>query len=192
MIDSHVISETGWHGRARHVPSCNCDERPTRTAVQLIVIHNISLPPGKFGGDSVERLFTNRLDPAAHPYFSEIADLKVSAHFLVTRVGALTQFVSTDRRAWHAGASEWRGRERCNDYSVGIELEGTDHQAYTAKQYLRLGALARALVERYPSIAGVAGHSEIAPARKTDPGPAFDWRRFMVQSGMPRAFRKLT
>ena len=140
----------------------------------------------------MERLFTNRLDPQAHPYFAGIADLKVSTHFLISRTGALTQFVSTNDRAWHAGVSEWRGRGRCNDYSVGIELEGTDELAYTAKQYVRLCTLARALVGRYPSIEGVVGHSEISPGRKSDPGRAFDWGRFMGQSGLPQGFRNLT
>ena len=192
MVGGRSISEAGWYGPARRVASANADGRPTNAVVELIVIHNISLPPGRFGGDSVERLFTNRLDPESHPYFADIASMRVSAHFLVSRTGALTQFVRTTCRAWHAGASEWRGRTRCNDYSVGIELEGTDDQAFTGKQYLRLGALARALVRRHPSIVGVAGHCEIAPGRKTDPGPAFDWRRFMVQSGLPQGFRNLT
>jgi AmpD protein len=192
MTGTRSISDAGWHGRARHVPSVNWDARPASTAVQLIVIHNISLPPGNFGGDAVERLFTNRLDPDAHPYFAGIAHMKVSAHFLVSRAGVLTQFVSANHRAWHAGVSEWRTRRRCNDFSVGIELEGTDRQAYTARQYRCLGALARTLVKRYPSIAGVAGHSEIAPGRKTDPGPAFDWGRFMRESGLPQGFRKLS
>ena len=192
MAGKHAISEAGWYGHARRVPSANSDDRPAGVVVALIVIHNISLPPGRFGGDSVERLFTNRLDPDAHPYFSGIAALRVSAHFLVSRTGGLTQFVSTSRRAWHAGTSEWRGMGRCNDYSIGIELEGTDERPYTGKQYLRLGALTRALVGRYPSIIGVAGHSEIAPDRKTDPGPAFEWKRFMTQSGLPQGFRNLT
>ena len=192
MTGAHGNSTLGWYQRARHICSSNADDRPVGTQVELLVIHNISLPPGKFGGNSVEQLFTNSLDPDAHPYFAGIVALRVSAHFLISRAGALTQFVSTDRRAWHAGMSSWRNRAGCNDFSVGIELEGTDQIPYTFKQYRRLGSLSRALVECYPSITGVAGHNEIAPGRKTDPGPAFDWRRFMAQSGLPQRFRNLT
>ena len=186
------ISPQGWHRRARPVPSPNADNRPEGEVVELIVIHSISLPPGEFGGKAVEQLFTNRLQAADHPYFVAISNLRVSAHFFISRNGALTQFVDSTRRAWHAGVSRWRGRERCNDFSVGIELEGADDRPFTAKQYRRLGALIRALMCRHPSIAGVAGHSEIAPQRKTDPGPAFDWLRLMAQTGLPQRFRKLT
>ena len=190
-VRTGVFSDAGWHARARRVPSPNADDRPAGTRVELVVIHNISLPPGRFGGDAVERLFTNTLSAMDHPYYAGIAALKVSAHFFISRTGALTQFVSTDHRAWHAGVSSWRRRGRCNDFSVGIELEGTDEHPYTLKQYRRLAALNRALIGRYPSIQGVCGHSEIAPGRKTDPGQAFDWRRFMVQSGLPQRFRRL-
>lgn len=156
--------------------SPNADRRPPGVAVTLVVVHGISLPPGRFGGDAIERLFTNRLDPAAHPSFGDLAALRVSAHFLVRRDGSLVQFVGCDDRAWHAGASAWKGRERCNDYSIGIELEGTDDRAYTAAQYRRLARLIRRLRRRYP-LDDLAGHSDIAPGRKTDPGPAFDWDR---------------
>ena len=141
------------------------------------MIHAISLPPGEFGGPGIEELFLNCLDPAAHPYYREIAPLRVSAHFLVRRDGALVQFVPCGRRAWHAGASAWRGRDRCNDFSVGVELEGTDDRPFETAQYERLATLTRALQARYP-IADIAGHSDIAPGRKTDPGPYFDWAHF--------------
>ena len=159
------------------MPSPNCDARPEGTAITLVVIHNISLPPGRFGGSAIAELFTNRLDSDKHPYFATVARLRVSAHFLIGREGALTQFVPCARRAWHAGASSWRGRENCNDFSVGIELEGADDVPYAAPQYLALVALIAALRRAYPSLrnAAVVGHSDIAPGRKTDPGPAFDW-----------------
>lgn len=148
--------------------------------VDLLVVHGISLPPGEFGGPFIADLFTNRLDSSLHPYFREIEDLRVSAHALIRRDGEVIQFVSFDRRAWHAGQSSFLGRGRCNDYSVGIELEGADDVAYTDAQYRRLAALARALMRAYPGISGarMAGHSDVAPGRKTDPGPAFDWTRF--------------
>ena len=164
----------GWLAGVRRVRSPNADARPDGTPVTLVVVHGISLPPGRFGGDAIERLFTNRLDPRAHPYYASLAGLRVSAHFLVRRDGALLQFVPCDARAWHAGTSRFDGRERCNDYSIGIELEGTDERPYTAKQYARLAALVRRLRRRWP-IAAIAGHSDVAPGRKTDPGPAFDW-----------------
>ena len=162
---------------ARQVPSPNRDARPTPRDISLVVVHGISLPPGQFGGDAIENLFTNGLDPGADPYFASIAGLRVSAHFLVRRDGALTQFVACSERAWHAGQSTWRGRERCNDFSVGIELEGCDDVPYAGAQYAILARLVRALGRRYP-IEDVVGHSDIAPGRKTDPGPAFDWARF--------------
>jgi len=171
-----VVDAAGWHRRATRRKSPNCDDRPQGTRISLLVVHGISLPPGHFGGDEVERLFTNRLDPGAHPYFAGLADVRVSAHFLIRRNGALLQFVPCARRAWHAGVSAWQGRERCNDFSIGVELEGTDTRAYTARQYERLARLIRALKSRYP-IADLAGHSDIAPGRKTDPGAAFDWPR---------------
>lgn len=164
----------GWLDTAEHRESPNFGERPAGAAVSLVVVHNISLPPGEFGGDWVEDFFLNRLDPAAHPYFAEIADLQVSAHFYVRRDGHVVQFVGCDRRAWHAGRSTWCGRDNCNDYSVGIELEGCDEQAFTDAQYAALWRLIDALRQRYP-IAAIAGHSDIAPGRKSDPGPYFDW-----------------
>lgn len=159
--------------------SPNFDDRPDGSAVDLIVVHNISLPPGQFGGSGIVDLFTNRLDPAEHPYYREIEHLRVSSHFLVRRDGELIQFVACGKRAWHAGQSEWQGRGRCNDFSVGIELEGADDVPFEDVQYLQLARLARALRRAYP-IADCVGHSDIAmpPGRKTDPGPHFDWPRF--------------
>jgi AmpD protein len=159
--------------------------------VELVVLHNISLPPGRFGGPGVEQLFTNRLDPDEHPFYREIAGLRVSAHFFLRRDGTLLQFVSCHERAWHAGVSRWRGRGKCNDFSIGIEIEGTDQQPYTQRQYARLRTLTAGLLAAFPSIGGVAGHSEIAPGRKTDPGPSFDWARFMREAGLPSAWRAL-
>lgn len=148
----------------------------------LVVVHGISLPPGQYGGPEIEALFTNTLDSAAHPYFSEIAHLEVSAHFLIRRAGEVVQFVSTDERAWHAGASSWKGREQCNDFSIGVELEGCDEEAYTDSQYDALNQLLGALTKQYPDIRhdAIVGHSDIAPGRKTDPGPAFDWSRVVA------------
>ena len=163
----------------RYVESPNHDERPAGTAVTLLVLHSISLPPGEYGGDAIERFFTNRLDPAAHPYFAGIAALRVCAHFLVRRSGELVQFVPTGRRAWHAGASTWRGRTRCNDFSVGVELEGLDDAPFAEAQYAPLARLTRALQRRLP-IRDVAGHSDVAPGRKSDPGAGFDWARFLA------------
>jgi N-acetyl-anhydromuramoyl-L-alanine amidase len=170
------IDHAGVAPAVRQVPSPNCDARPPGVGVELIVLHGISLPPGEYGGDGIARLFTNRLDPAAHPYYATIAQLRVSAHFLVRRCGELVQFVACSQRAWHAGASCWNGRERCNDFSIGIELEGTDDEPYEDGQYAALGRLLDALRARYP-IAAIVGHRDIAPGRKTDPGPAFDWAR---------------
>ena len=170
------LSDEGLVREARQIPSPNCDERPPGMAVELLVIHNISLPPGEFGGTGIIDLFTNRLDPTAHPYYVQIAHLRVAAHFLIRRDGELIQFVACAKRAWHAGASQWRGRERCNDFSIGVELEGTDASGYTEQQYGALATLASVLARRYPQLA-VAGHAEIAPGRKTDPGPSFDWSR---------------
>ena len=143
------------------------------------MVHSISLPPGEFGGDAIERLFTNRLDPAAHPYFREIAGLKVSSHFLIRRDGELVQFVPVARRAWHAGVSSWRGRERCNDFSIGVELEGTDDGPFTDAQYACLASLVAALKAKHP-LRDIAAHSDVAPGRKNDPGPRFDWRRLLA------------
>lgn len=171
-----MIDQAGWLEGAVRVPSPNCDVRPPGEIITLVVVHNISLPPGEFGGPGVEALFTNQLDPAAHPYFEKIKDLRVSAHFFIRRDGHLMQFVPCALRAWHAGVSSWHGRERCNDYSIGIELEGTDEAPFTEAQYVSLNQLLSELRQAYP-IAAVAGHSDIAPGRKTDPGPCFDWGR---------------
>jgi len=176
------IGADGLAAGARLVASPNCDERPAGTEVTLLVLHSISLPPGQYGGDAIERLFTNRLDPAAHPYFAEIAGLRVSAHFLVRRDGELVQFVPVGRRAWHAGESSWRGRERCNDFSVGVELEGSDAEPFTSAQYAALPALVHALRVRLP-LRELAAHSDVAPGRKTDPGPGFDWARLLAALG---------
>jgi len=171
-----AIDAGGIATPARQLPSPNRDARPPGTAITLLVVHGISLPPGEFGGGAILDLFANRLDPAADPYYATIAALTVSAHFLIRRDGALIQFVPCAERAWHAGASSWQGRPRCNDYSIGVELEGADDVPYTAAQYAMLARLARALRRRYP-IADIVGHSDVAPGRKTDPGPAFDWDR---------------
>jgi AmpD protein len=166
----------GWLPAARQLPSPNCDARPEGVAIELIVIHNISLPPGVFDGDAVIDLFTNRLDWDAHPYYQEIRGLRVSAHFFIRRDGTLIQFVPCSLRAWHAGGSSWQGCERCNDFSIGIELEGTDDLPFTEAQYASLIPLLNTLKQAYP-IRAVVGHSEIAPGRKTDPGVCFDWER---------------
>ena len=171
------LDEEGVLAGAVQVPSPNCDERPLDAAVSLLVVHNISLPPGQFGGEAIVQLFTNTLDFSAHPYYDALRDLKVSAHFLVRRGGELIQLVPCTKRAWHAGPSIWWGRERCNDFSVGVELEGADDQAYSATQYARLAELLVVLRRRYP-IVDVVGHLDIARGRKTDPGPAFDWGHF--------------
>jgi AmpD protein len=168
----------------RIVHSPNHDERPPGTEISLVVLHSISLPPGEYGGDSIERLFTNRLDPHAHPYFKEIEGLKVSSHFLIRRDGEVVQFVPVERRAWHAGASCWRGRSRCNDFSIGIELEGTDDDAFTDAQYQALNQLLVELRAKHP-IRDVAAHSDVAPGRKTDPGARFDWARLLAGLAQP-------
>ncbi len=175
-----IDPESGRVAGARQWPSPNCDARPAGEEISLLVIHGISLPPGRFGGPWIDDLFCNRLDPDAHPYFAGICDLRVSAHLLIDRRGRLTQYVPLHRRAWHAGVSSFAGREGCNDYSIGIELEGTDECPYTQRQYRRLEALTRSIRRAYPAITAdrVVGHCHIAPGRKTDPGPAFDWPRF--------------
>lgn len=175
------IDVDGWLQCAqpglRRIVSPNCDPRPEGMPVELLVVHNISLPPDKFGGPGVEQLFTNQLDPAEHPYYAQIADVKVSAHFFIRRDGSLIQFVACTERAWHAGLSQWQGRARCNDFSIGIELEGCDTQAFEDAQYVTLNRLSAVLHAAYP-LRAVVGHSDIAPGRKTDPGPCFDWARF--------------
>jgi N-acetyl-anhydromuramoyl-L-alanine amidase len=173
-----MAAEAGWIAGARRVLSPNCDGRPSGTEISLAVVHSISLPRGRYGGDAIERLFTNRLDSAAHPSFADLAWLRVSSHFLIRRGGELLQFVPLQQRAWHAGASRWRGRERCNDFSVGIELEGVDDGRFAAAQYESLVVLLRKLQAVLP-LQDIAAHSDVAPGRKSDPGPRFDWARFL-------------
>ena len=169
-----TLWDNGWYRHARRLPSPNFGPRPPRTQVELIVLHSISLPPGQYGGDEVHRLFTNRLDWNAHPYFQEIRGAEVSAHWLIRRDGALWQYVSADDRAWHAGASHYLGRSNCNDFSVGIELEGIEGGLFDPPQYETLTSLCAAIAARDP-IRALAGHEHIAPDRKHDPGPGFDW-----------------
>jgi AmpD protein len=173
--------DAGWLPAARRLPSPNCDARPADAAIELIVIHAIALPPDVFEGDAVIELFTNRLDWDAHPYYQSIRGLEVSAHFFIRRDGSLIQFVPCGLRAWHAGTSSWEGRERCNDFSIGIELEGSDTTPFTEAQYATLMPLLEALKTTYP-IRAVVGHSDIAPGRKTDPGPHFAWQRLHGQT----------
>lgn len=170
---------TGLLDIAQQVVSPNCDERPEGCEPELIVIHGISLPPGQFGGNGIDKLFTNQLDPSAHPYFAEIAGLRVSAHVMIRREGQIVQYVPFGKRAWHAGRSVYAGRQDCNDFSVGIELEGTDDIPYTGIQYQQLVQIIGALFAAYPGLSEdrIAGHCDIAPGRKTDPGPGFDWHR---------------
>lgn len=170
------IDSRGLLPAAQFIESPNQDARPLDADITMVVIHNISLPPGQYGSDDVARLFCNTLDPEAHPYFANIYQNRVSAHFFIRRNGDLLQFVPCGQRAWHAGASSWQGRERCNDFSVGIELEGCDTEAFENAQYQMLDQLLRALKKAYP-ITDIVGHSDIAPGRKTDPGPCFDWKR---------------
>jgi AmpD protein len=170
------VNRKGCIAGARFIASPNFDARPEGSGISLLVIHNISLPPNEYGGPGIIELFTNRLDPGAHPYYATIQGLEVSSHFLIRRDGELIQFVPCTERAWHAGASNWRGRERCNDFSIGVELEGSDFDAFTNAQYATLITLTQALKRAYP-IADIVGHSDIAPGRKTDPGPARDWDR---------------
>lgn len=174
------LDATGhWlEGVHRH-PSPNCDDRPVESAIDLLVIHAISLPPGQFGGGHIDALFTNCLDPREHPYFESVGALRVSTHVLVRRLGEVIQYVPFHRRAWHAGESNFKGRSRCNDFSIGIELEGTEEIPYEPVQYMQLARIARLLMSAYPDItpARIVGHVDIAPGRKTDPGPVFDWQR---------------
>lgn len=170
------INSAGICGEASFIASPNVDARPDINDINLIVIHNISLPPSQYGGNGVIELFTNRLNPDEHPYYAEIAHLKVSSHFFIRRDGSLIQFASCLDRAWHAGQSNWKGRERCNNFSIGIELEGSDFEPFEVAQYQTLNKLISAIKITY-SIEGITGHSEIAPGRKTDPGPYFDWSK---------------
>lgn len=172
-----VDTASGLLDPARHELSPHCDDRPDPHEINLIIIHGISLPPGEFGGDWIDALFKGQLDPQAHPYFHDIADLKVSSHLLIRRNGEVVQYVPLGKRAWHAGESSFDGRSCCNDYSVGIELEGADDTAYEEVQYSRLAEIIRSLMVAYPDISAerIAGHCDVAPERKTDPGSAFDW-----------------
>ncbi|WP_245725945.1 1,6-anhydro-N-acetylmuramyl-L-alanine amidase AmpD [Marinobacter mobilis] len=174
------MRNTGLIPEARWCPSPNFGERPDGATISLLVVHNISLPPGQFGGDQIERFFCNRLDPAEHPYFETIADLQVSAHALIRRDGSIIQFVNLKERAWHAGRSSFCGEDECNDFSIGIELEGTDDIPYTESQYRSLARISQLVMAAWPDITidRIAGHCDIAPGRKTDPGPAFDWNQF--------------
>ena len=171
----YAINEAGFADNAAYIASPNFDVRPNHE-ISIIVIHNISLPPNQYGGNGIIELFTNVLNPNKHPYYAEIYTRKVSSHFLIRRDGSLIQFVSCLNRAWHAGVSNWQGRERCNDFSVGIELEGSDFDAFEPTQYLTLKNLLDSLMSRY-AIQSIVGHSDIAPGRKTDPGPYFDWSK---------------
>lgn len=178
----------GWYAFARHCPSPNFGPRPPETAIDLLVLHSISLPPGQFGGQAVQQLFTNQLDWNAHPYFKQIKGLQVSTHFFIQRSGELWQFVSCDERAWHAGQSHFAGRDNCNDFSIGIELEGLEGDTFEPAQYDTLAALLPALLQHYP-VQHIAGHEHIAPGRKADPGVGFDWAFLQRCSGLgPRCF----
>ncbi len=176
----HINPETGLIDEAEYIASPNCDVRPTNVAINLLIIHNISLPPGKFGGPYISQLFTNQLNPDEHPFFLEIKDLRVSSHLLIQRNGDIIQYVPLDKRAWHAGISEFDGKPQCNDYSIGIELEGTDDLPYEAIQYQQLAAVTQSIMQRHPAISldKICGHCHIAPGRKTDPGAAFDWEHY--------------
>ena len=182
-----AVWSEGWLDRARRCESPNFGARPDTATIDLVLVHSISLPPGEYGGDGIERLFTNRLDWDAHPYYRQIRGLEVSAHFVVRRDGALLQFVSCDARAWHAGASSWRGRSDCNDFSIGIELEGLEGERFAAVQYRVLAGLIAALMQHYP-IDAVAGHQHVAPGRKNDPGAGFDWPRLQALLNLPARY----
>ena len=176
------VTPEHWLRGVHRAESPNADDRPAGSTIDLIVLHGISLPPGTFGGNGVEALFCNQLDCAAHPSFDSLKDVRVSAHVFINRRGRVTQFVPFNRRAWHAGVSSWRGRSRCNDFSIGIELEGTDTLPYAGAQYRALSRVVGALLEKYPGLGRdtIVGHLEVAPGRKTDPGPGFDWSRLLV------------
>lgn len=174
-----------WLSTARRIPSPNCNQRPGEAEVSLLLIHNISLPPGEFGGDCIEQFFTNCLDCSAHAAFEDLDGVEVSSHLVIDREGQVSQFVPFNQRAWHAGVSVFEGRENCNDFSIGIELEGTDDSPYTDSQYHQLVAICQLLMKSYPAIspARIVGHCDVAPSRKTDPGAAFDWAFFRGQLG---------
>ena len=181
-IDGDWIA--GWWRAARPIASPNFGPRPPGVAIDLVVLHSISLPPGEYGGEAIERLFTNRLDWDAHPYYAQIRGLQVSSHFVIRRDGELLQFVSCDERAWHAGRSHFQGRDNCNDFSIGVELEGLEGDAFEPAQYERLVRLLNAIASHYP-VRHVAGHEHVAPGRKIDPGPGFDWALLRQRLGWP-------
>ncbi|MCB6183525.1 1,6-anhydro-N-acetylmuramyl-L-alanine amidase AmpD [Leeia sp. TBRC 13508] len=183
MEKSFHFNELGWCDSAIQIPSPNTDARPDSVDASLLVIHNISLPPNEYGGNGVIALFTNQLNPSEHPYYEGIAHLRVSAHFFIRRTGELVQFVPITQRAWHAGISRWGEKERCNDFSIGIELEGSDFEVFTDTQYQTLSQLAIALKAALPTLLEVTGHSHIAPGRKTDPGPYFNWASLIGEGG---------
>lgn len=174
------IDTSGWFTGVRKLASPNHDCRPPGVKIDLLVIHNISLPPEQFSGSGILNFFTNRLDTDAHPYYAQLKGVRVSSHFLIRRDGGIVQFVPCRQRAWHAGVSDWQGRSRCNDFSIGIEMEGSDFVPFTDQQYAALTRLTRRLQRVYP-LRSIAGHSDIAPGRKTDPGPCFDWPRYRAQ-----------
>jgi AmpD protein len=178
-MDTDMKIHDGWLNNVTHIPSPHHDDRPEDEEPSLLVIHNISLPPGQFGGPYINQLFTGTLNPEEHPFFEEIKHLRVSAHCLIRRDGEIIQYVPFNKRAWHAGQSNYQGREKCNDFSIGIELEGTDYQAFTEAQYITLAKLTKLLIAEFPQIKqNITGHSDIAPHRKTDPGPYFDWQHY--------------
>ena len=183
MAKIELLPGEHWLTGATVVPSPNCSARPANTEVDLLVIHNISLPPGEFGTGCVDELFCNSLDTGAHPFFATLRELQVSAHLLIDREGSVRQYVPFDQQAWHAGQSFFQGRERCNEFSIGIELEGTDDTEFTGHQYTSLVAVSALLLRRYPELTEdrIVGHSDIAPGRKTDPGPHFDWALYREQ-----------
>ena len=178
-MDTDMKIHDGWLNNVTHIPSPHHDDRPEDEEPSLLVIHNISLPPGQFGGPYINQLFTGTLNPEEHPFFDEIKHLRVSAHCLIRRDGEIIQYVPFNKRAWHAGQSNYQGREKCNDFSIGIELEGTDYEAFTEAQYIALAKLTKLLITEFPQIEqNITGHSDIAPHRKTDPGPYFDWQHY--------------
>jgi AmpD protein len=179
--------QDGWWSSAQRLDSPNFGERPSQSQIDLLVIHSISLPPGVYGGPEIEALFTNQLDWDAHPYFAQIRDMQVSSHFVIRRDGFLMQFVSCEKRAWHAGVSHYRGRDNCNDDSIGIELEGLEGELFASVQYDTLSVLCTELVNHYP-IAHIAGHEDIAPGRKLDPGAGFDWQLLQEKLILSNAF----
>ncbi len=181
MTRPYLINQAGWLENEKHCPSPYYDLRPDPQDISLLVIHYISLPPEEFGGGYIDAFFQGKLDPRLHPYFEEIKDLRVSAHCLIDRKGEITQYVSFDDRAWHAGFSCFQGREKCNDFAIGIELEGSNNQPFTEQQYATLQKLTQNLMQRYPQISKdrIVGHSDISPGRKIDPGQYFDWKKYL-------------